>query len=269
MALAGLACVVATSALASAIAATGTADLGVDQTDSADPIGVGDPLVYTATVANRGPDPATGVRVVDKLPARLDFVGASSSEGTCTHSGRRVVCEIDQLAVDATARVAVRVRPTVEGVLTNTIVVGSRETDPRAADDSDSERTLVDNPEPTICAGREANVIGTEGDDDLVGSDGNDVIAGLGGNDAINGGGGIDVICGSGGEDAIKGKRGDDFLRGGGGNDAIKGGDGADTVQGKGGNDALRGGRGQDLLKGGGGDDSCDGGSGRDEEKSC
>jgi uncharacterized repeat protein (TIGR01451 family) len=250
--------------------AAGTADLAVDTTDNADPVRTGQLLVYTTTLTNRGPDAATAVHLVDTLPPRLDFVSLDASRGTCAHPGRRSVrCTIDHLPSGATARLVVRVRPSREETLTNAVSVDGRETDPQPADNADTEQTTVEDPEPILCAGRRANIVGTEGDDAIAGTDGHDVIAALGGDDAIKGGGGKDIVCGSGGDDAIKGKGGNDELRGGGGDDAIKGGGGADVIRGKGGNDALVGGRGPDVLKGGGGSNTCRGGSGQDSFRSC
>ena len=267
--LAGVVGVVAALGLLTTALAASSADLGVDTSENADPVRTGQVVVYTTTLSNKGPDAATQVRLLDKLPPRLEFVSMNASDGSCTRHARTVRCVIAELASGDSARLIVRVKPTKEGVMTNTVSVDSRTPDPVAGDNTDSEETTVQNPEPVICGGQRADVIGTDGDDTLNGTDGNDVIAGLGGNDAISGLGGNDIVCGSEGNDAIKGKGGADSLRGGGGDDAMKGGGGADTLRGKGGNDALVGGRGPDLLKGGGGSDSCSGGSGHDQEQSC
>jgi hypothetical protein len=106
--------------------------------------------------------------------------------------------------------------------------------------------TLTSTPlvaQPTArCAGRDATIVGTDGNDVLVGTSGKDVIAGLKGKDTLRGRGGNDRLCG---------KAGKDLLKGGGGNDRLRGGDGKDT------------------LKGGGGNDACKGGPGRDTDQSC
>src|SRR5262249_20874773 len=43
---------------------------------------VGDTVTFTITLSDRGPDPATNVRVSDLLPAGLTFVSATPSQGT-------------------------------------------------------------------------------------------------------------------------------------------------------------------------------------------
>lgn len=131
-------------------------------------------------------------------------------------------------------------------------------------------------PRPT-CGGKDATIIGTEGDNVIIGTDDDDVIVGLGGNDTIYGLGGKDLICGGDGDDTIYGGDGADRIWGEDGNDVIfgdlgrdvlfgnqgydslEGGWDSDKVFGGGGNDTLRGGGGDDLLQGQGGVDVCDG----------
>jgi Ca2+-binding RTX toxin-like protein len=73
--------------------------------------------------------------------------------------------------------------------------------------------------EPPKCAGRLANIVGTNKRDKLKGSKFPDVIAGLGGDDEIKGLGGDDRLCGNGGDDLLVGGPGDDRLNGGPGHD--------------------------------------------------
>jgi len=112
-------------------------------------------------------------------------------------------------------------------------------------------------PEPVtyFCAGLEATIVGTAGNDTLTGTTGRDVIVGLGGGDVVNGLGGNDLICGGPGNDTIKGS---------GGRDRLYGDDGNDTLDGGGGNDTLWGGAGKDLLIPGLGADKVNGGTGVD-----
>ena len=61
----------------SILAPTG-ADLSLTKTDSVDPVDAGQQFSYTLTVSNLGPASATGVRIVDPLPAGLTLVSASA-----------------------------------------------------------------------------------------------------------------------------------------------------------------------------------------------
>jgi uncharacterized repeat protein (TIGR01451 family) len=240
------------AAFAPATAFGALADLSVDKTDSADPATEGTELVYTAAVANAGPDAANGVELVDVLPNRLDFVSATTSQGSCDRRGRRVTCALGTIAAGATASVEVAVVPKADGQLVNSATVTSADDDPLPANDTDTEATtVVAAPAPPTCGGAEATIVGTEGDDSLLGTEKRDVIAALGGDDRVVALGGKDVVCGFGGSDRLKG-RGD-----------------ADLVRGGGGDDRLGGGGGPDLLRGGTGRDKCRGGPGSDTKRSC
>jgi Ca2+-binding RTX toxin-like protein len=78
--------------------------------------------------------------------------------------------------------------------------------------------------EVNLCDGKQATIVGTDGDDSLNGTNGNDVIVGLDGNDTIDGMGGNDTICGNSGNDTIDEGSSPD------GTDVIFGGPGTDTV---------------------------------------
>lgn len=111
-------------------------------------------------------------------------------------------------------------------------------------------------PIPNIfCDGVLANIVGTDGPDQLTGTAGRDVIAGMGGDDVITALGGDDLVCGGDGNDVLDAGRG---------NDTMFGGDGRDLLLGSAGNDVLDGGRQNDRVRGGTGGDVLRGGSGRD-----
>ncbi len=117
------------------------------------------------------------------------------------------------------------------------------------------------------CHGRQATIVGTEGDDVLHGTPERDVIWGGGGDDEIFGSLGNDLICGGPGSDLIHGGRGNDVVDGGPGNyDRVYGDLGDDKVMGGPGNhDQVSGGLGIDTLNGGPGNyDLVDGDYGYD-----
>jgi Ca2+-binding RTX toxin-like protein len=125
------------------------------------------------------------------------------------------------------------------------------------------------------CHGRQAKIVGTEGDDVLRGTPGRDVIWGGKGDDKIYGSLGNDLICGGPGADLIHGGRGNDEVDGGAGagdqvigdlgDDKVMGGPGAeDEVAGDLGIDILNGGPGdEDLVHGDYGWDRMSGGAGK------
>jgi len=243
------AAVLAVAIPASAMAAS--ADLSIDKSDGADPVTLGSDLSYSIAVANAGPESATGVAVTDELPNHVDFISATPTQGSCDRSGRNVTCELGTLANGATATVVIKVTPKRAGQFVNTATVSSPDTDPYAPNNFDSETTTVVEPATPTCAGRDATIVGTSGDDTLTGTKKADVIVAFSGDDAIFGLDGNDVICALGGNDFVKGRAGNDLVRGGGGDDS------------------LGGGPGDDVLRGGAGSDSCRGGPGSDVKRSC
>jgi uncharacterized repeat protein (TIGR01451 family) len=231
------------------IMAAPSPDLAVDKTDSPDPVLVTDHLTYTITVDNVGEGDATEVMLTDILPASVDFVSVTTSQGSCGESGGTVDCDLGNLANDAdVATVTIVVKPTATGTITNSVAVESAETDENPTNNTDTEDTTVN---ALLCNGLVPTIVGTPGDNTLTGTNKDDVIHGLGGNDIINGGNGNDTICG--GE----------------GNDTLNGGNGNDRLFGENGNDALNGNNGDDKLDGGAGSDTCNGGNGKDTGANC
>lgn len=117
----------------------------------------------------------------------------------------------------------------------------------------------------TICDGKVATIVGTEGADVLTGTQGPDVIAGLQGDDIIIGLGGDDIICGGKGDDTISGGTGFDIIYGAQGNDIIyaaNGGRPTDRVDTRG--SRMFGGAGDDQIHGSSKWDRMQGGPGKD-----
>jgi RTX calcium-binding nonapeptide repeat (4 copies)/Concanavalin A-like lectin/glucanases superfamily len=89
------------------------------------------------------------------------------------------------------------------------------------------------------CAGKQATITGTPGNDKLAGTPRRDVVVALGGNDTVSGGKGNDLICGGAGRDTLKGGEGKDTLLGQNGKDRLKGGSGRDICKGSKGKDTA------------------------------
>ncbi|HET7122460.1 MAG TPA: calcium-binding protein [Solirubrobacterales bacterium] len=107
------------------------------------------------------------------------------------------------------------------------------------------------------CHGRQAKIVGTDGNDVIHGTPERDVIWGGKGDDVIYGSLGNDLICGGPGADQIHGGRGNDEVDGGAGNgDQVNGDLGDDKVMGGvGANDEVAGDLGIDVVSGGPGDE--------------
>ncbi|HET6771355.1 MAG TPA: right-handed parallel beta-helix repeat-containing protein, partial [Actinomycetota bacterium] len=123
--------------------APAAADLALTKTDPPGRAPTGRDMTYTLTVNNLGPDAAAGVTIVDQLPPSVTFVSATPTQGTCQDSGGTVTCNLGTISNGAIATVAIVVKPTVPGTITNTASVGSSTHDPNEGNNADSEVTSV------------------------------------------------------------------------------------------------------------------------------
>jgi uncharacterized repeat protein (TIGR01451 family) len=254
-------------------AAPGSADLRITKTDSPDPVNVGSTLTYTIQVHNLGPEAATGVTVTDQLPKGVDFVSASASSGTCTHSGRRVTCELGTVGVggvnySGAASVTIAVIPRSLGTISNTASVRGGQKDPAAGNNRATATTRVVGQTAT-CRGVPVTIAGTAGNDVIVGTGLRDVIATFAGDDRVIALAGRDLICVGRGNDYVGAGSAADRVFGAAGRDRLLGRGGRDVLKGGVGADVLKGNRGADRLRGGAGRDRCRGGAGLDSIRGC
>jgi uncharacterized repeat protein (TIGR01451 family) len=120
------------------------ANLSITKTDAPDPVVVNSNLTYTITVTNNGPDNASNVAVADTLPAGVNFVSATSSQGSCSGT-TNITCNLGSLANGSNATVTIVVTPTTAGNLSNTASVTATEADPNTSNNSATATTVVNN----------------------------------------------------------------------------------------------------------------------------
>ncbi len=123
-------------------------DLSVSKVDSADPIFVSQTTTYTMVVKNYNtPISATGVVLTDNLPASMQFVSATTSQGSLVTppvgSTGIVTANIGTLAVNGIATITVTVRATQAGTITNTASATANENESNPANNSASQPTTV------------------------------------------------------------------------------------------------------------------------------
>ncbi len=98
----------------------------------------GETMVYTIVVTNNGPSPATGVEVLDTLPAEVSLIAVTASQGLCDTS---IFCLLGGLNARATATVTVWVRVPTDvsagTLLNNRVFVQGNEPDPTPGNNSD------------------------------------------------------------------------------------------------------------------------------------
>ena len=120
---------------ATEVTALCSTDLSLTMTDAPDPVYVGQNLVYTIHVVNHGSTNATGVIVIDTLPAGVAFISASAG---CVQASGVVTCALPNLDYGGEAIVTITVRPTAAGPLTNEAIVACTEHDPANANNTDN-----------------------------------------------------------------------------------------------------------------------------------
>ncbi len=115
-------------------------DLSLTQTDSPDPVHIGQDLTYTLRAKNTSIRQATGVTITDVLPAGVQFAAASAD---CAESGGTVTCSIGVIPANSSAARSVTVRLSVSGPITNMATVTAAEPDLNATDNRAAAVTTV------------------------------------------------------------------------------------------------------------------------------
>jgi len=121
----------------------GLTDMALAMAGSANPVVVGQQLVYSLRVNQSGECDGTGVSVTDALSSSVTFVSATTSRGNWTQTNGVVKFTLGSFSQGATADMTITVVPTQAGLLTNTTQVRSNERDVRPDNNSVSVITLV------------------------------------------------------------------------------------------------------------------------------
>src|SRR5438552_1160266 len=136
-----------------AVRFVGAADLGVDITDTPDPVVAGTNLAYRITVSNAGPSTAPNVVASDVLPEQVSVVSFTPSQGSCNggvpgDALQPLTSQPGGLAPggSATIDVVVKVNPTTPDgtILANDALVSSDFGDPNNANNKVSALTTVE-----------------------------------------------------------------------------------------------------------------------------
>jgi uncharacterized repeat protein (TIGR01451 family) len=128
-----------------------TADLSVKLTGKSR-AKEGGMVTYTLTVFNAGPDAATNTVLTDTLGALLNFVSATSSQGTFSQSAGVVTFSIGTIASGGTVTATVTAQATEDGTNTDAAVVAADQFDPTPGDNSASKTTIFSEPPITVSA---------------------------------------------------------------------------------------------------------------------
>ena len=126
---------------------TNSADLGLGMVDAVDPVTLGDPIEYTLTVSNAGPDLAQSVVLTDTLPVGVSYISAVPDQGTCAELAGTVTCSLGDIANSGQRSVQLVVMTQTTGLLTNQANTASNTVDPDGSNNTSSESTIVNPPE--------------------------------------------------------------------------------------------------------------------------
>ena len=88
----------------------GVADLAITMSDSADPVVADNTLTYALNITNNGPQTGQNVGFLDALPADVDFVSVSPTQGSCKFHDGKVSCKLGTIANGGGASVSLVVR---------------------------------------------------------------------------------------------------------------------------------------------------------------
>ena len=121
------------------------ADLSVVKTASPNPAVAGNQLTYTFTTTNNGPSGDTGVTLSDPLPANVQYVSSTTSQGTVANNNGTVSVQLGSLAAGAVATTSIvtTVNPGATGSIANTVTVTGNVPDPNLSNNTSTVTTQV------------------------------------------------------------------------------------------------------------------------------
>jgi uncharacterized repeat protein (TIGR01451 family)/LPXTG-motif cell wall-anchored protein len=121
-------------------------DLALVKSDQPDPVVVGGTLTYTVTVTNISQVTAENAVVTDQMPAAVDLISATPSQGSCAGA----ICNLGTIlpGQGAVIQYVVKVKDGAPSVFTNVACVATSTPESNMANNCDDEDTHVPTPTP-------------------------------------------------------------------------------------------------------------------------
>lgn len=116
-------------------------DLYVSKTPSLDPVPIGQPLTYTITASNNGPDDTTTAELTDNLPPGVPLSDITITQGSYCYADGTITWDIGTLNAGDNATMTVTVLPQSEGTISNTATISS--TNEEDEDQNPSNNTVT------------------------------------------------------------------------------------------------------------------------------
>jgi uncharacterized repeat protein (TIGR01451 family) len=126
------------------------ADVSLAATASANPLTIGNNLVYNIAVTNNGPNVALNTTLTDTLPAGFAFVSANTTVGSAVANNGVVTIAFGDMAPNAVATASITVAPSIPALVTNTLVLSTASSDVNTVDNSVAIATSVVAPAPML-----------------------------------------------------------------------------------------------------------------------
>jgi uncharacterized repeat protein (TIGR01451 family) len=127
--------------------ATICTDMAITKTGAPQPVLQNASLTYTVKVTNNGPQTATGVVVVDTLPAQVTYVSAvATGTGSCSQSVGVVTCNYATMISGDVETITIVATAATPSLALNTAVVNSATPDPTLANNTATFTSTIEYP---------------------------------------------------------------------------------------------------------------------------
>jgi uncharacterized repeat protein (TIGR01451 family)/fimbrial isopeptide formation D2 family protein len=123
------------------VTAQPSADLELVKTALSPEVLHGQQAVFSLLATNKGPSDAVEAKILDTLPAGLEYVSATGA--SCAAVGQEVTCTLGAMAVGTSQTVMLTTQPAGLGSYTNSAVVSSTTTDPEPHNNSSEAAITV------------------------------------------------------------------------------------------------------------------------------